>query len=230
MPSKALRLGSLPKSVRDGFRSAMALSDEVVARIGQWVKAHIELVGSPEFDSSDIERAAAEFGITPADFAHAVSLLMTILVAGDEKPGEITPALLEELGFSDSEKKIRLLVPTDIPFEDIEYSRQKGLAVQSAIPTLEDIDVLCDLRAVFRRFPSASDSQSHTSKVTVLLGFEAVLVLNLELNDASGKNTPCVFQVSEKGLRNLIKTLQEGLEQIQIVRISQPSRRTATSS
>ena len=61
-------------------------------------------------------------------------------------------------------------------------------------------------------------SEKHRSGVQTLLGFEPVVIVNMELNDASGDEHPTIFQVSEQGLRNLIKTLQESLAQVDIVK------------
>lgn len=148
-----------------------------------------------------------------------VSLAMTLLHAAERRAD-----LLKQLDLNEFEKKVQVLLqPIDVPAPDLEYSRQRGLVLRSAIPTLADVDALCDLRAVFRHLPSGSKSESHTSKVGALLGFEPVAIVALELNDASGNDKPFVFQVSEQGLRNLIKTLQETLAQLEIVRNMKPA-------
>lgn len=216
MPEARQIRGLIPARVIDSFRSALSLSNEKLDSVARWFSNHREFLTDREIEPSIFERAAEELGISQSELAGTVSLIMTFLVA--QKPsGELDADYIREAGLADQEPHIRrLLSLVDIPSSEVEYSRQKGLALQSAIPTLDDVDVLCDLRVVFRRFPSATRSQEHIQDVKALLGLEPVIIINLELNDSTGKDVPCLFQVSEGGLRNLIKTLQEGLEQLEI--------------
>ena len=217
MPNGSSLRGAIPSNVLESFRSALELSNDKLQGIGKWLSAHRDFVGDREIEPSLFERAAAELSITPAEFAGALSLVMTLLVS-QRRPREIDHEYLKRLGLGAQSDKVDVLLgAVDIPASEVEYTRQKGLALQSAIPTLDDVDILCDLRAVFRRLPSASQSDQHLENVKLLLGFEPVVIVSLELNDSTGKDTPCLFQVSEAGMRHLIKTLQESLVQLEIV-------------
>jgi hypothetical protein len=61
------------------------------------------------------------------------------------------------------------------------------------VPTLDDVDAVCDLRGIFSALPSGSKLGSHASEVRKFLGLEAVAIISLELNDASGEDNSCVF-------------------------------------
>lgn len=221
-----LSLPSIPKSTRDSFRSILALPDKKLTALGSWVNSNIETLSSGEMDRLDPQSIANELGVTRSDVIAVISLAMTLLHSIEGQA-----AIIGDLGLTDLDARIKLLLaPINVPLRDLEYSRQKGLAFRSAIPTLEDVDALCDLRAVFRRLPSGSSSESHTSKVNELLGFEPVAIIGLELNDSSGNDKPYVFQVSEQGLRNLIKTLEETLAQMEIVRRVKPMATTPLTS
>jgi hypothetical protein len=210
--------GPIPQDVRESFRSALSLPSEKLQQIGQWIKGHPDFIGNRELDPSDLERASADLGMAESEFAGALSLVATLLFFS-ERPGQLTANDLRNLGLGDQEEKVRLLLTAiDIPAGDLEYSRQKALLLRSAIPTLDDVDALCDLRAIFRRVPSASASSTHLSSVKILLGFQPVAIVSLQLNDAAGQDSAYVFQVSEQGLRHLVKTLQEALAQVEIVK------------
>jgi hypothetical protein len=211
---------ALPKAVREGFQAAISLPTETLQKIAQWLKANPDFIAK-EYDSSDLERSAAALNLTEVEFAQALSLIGTLLVYG-EHPGDIGD--LKDLGLTDYQDKVKLLLAAvDISQDEIGYSRQKGMVLRSAIPTLDDVDALCDLRAVFARLPSASSSEKHLQKVNSLLGFEPVAIVSLQLNNAAGKDDAPVFQVSETGLRNLIQTLQETLGQLEIIKKAQKS-------
>ncbi len=213
-----LRLNSVPNQVSETFRSVLGFPDKTLSALGTWIKANIEAFTSGEFDRLDSKAIESTLQLTESDVLSAASLAMTILHADNKA------ALIKEMGLSNFEKKIEvLLAPIDIPSRDLEYSRQKGFALRSAIPTLDDVDALCDLRAVFRHLPSGSTSSSHASKVRELIGLEPVAIIGLEFNDSSGNDRPYVFQVSEQGLRNLIKTLEEALAQMEVIRSMKPS-------
>jgi hypothetical protein len=167
MPEISVAQSPVPKSVREGFRATLSLPADALQEIGRWIKAHPDFIGTSEFEPADFERAAADLNLTEFEFAQALSLVGTLLVYGDQ-PGDVNA--LKDLGLTDQQDKVQvLLAAADIPHDEIEYSRQKGLVLRSAIPTLEDVDALCDLRAVFRRLPSASSTDRHIKNVKALL-------------------------------------------------------------
>jgi hypothetical protein len=81
--------------------------------------------------------------------------------------------------------------------------------------------VLCDLRAIFKRFPSASTSDEYERDVKLLLGFEPIILVSLGLNDTADNNTVATFQLTEKNLHSLIKTLQDALAQVETAKLQQ---------
>jgi hypothetical protein len=208
------RAAHIPKGLRETFRSALGLPMDTLKQIGEWIKGHPDFIENQEVDSSELESAATALKLTKSEFAGALSLVATLLFSGNTPDG-----FLKELGLGDHEEKARLLLSAvALPSAEVEYSRQKSLALGSAIPTLDDVDALCDLRAVFGRLPSGSSSEAHLKQVKTILGFEAVVVVGMKLNDAAGEDSAYVFQVSERGLHNLIKTLQQAMEQVHLIK------------
>ena len=213
-------MASLPKEILERFRPVLNLPDEKLRGINQWVKSNTRVLTDSNFKASEIRAAAADIGIDQRDLLQAISFLGTLMF-GAEVSGSADAEALKELGLGDlSEKAAILLHGIQISAEEAEYSRQKGLYVNFVMPTLESVDVLCDLRAIFRRLPSPSRSEEHERDVKVLLGFEPMVLVSLELNDAADKDSVCAFQVPERGLRSLIKTLQEALIQVEMLKES----------
>src|ERR1035441_5935275 len=127
MPEINVAKRPVPKSVREGFRATLSLPAETLQEIGRWIKTHPDFIGTREFEPADFERAAADFSLTEFEFAQALSLVGTLLVYGDQ-PGDINA--LKDLGLSDQQEKVQLLLAAaDIPHDEIEYSRQKGLVL-----------------------------------------------------------------------------------------------------
>ena len=214
---------SITASARKGFRSVLSLPVDSLTTIGRWVKDHIEALVFGDIADSDVEALAKQIGVHPAEIANALSLSMTVLMNSDHPGISREWNAPEPLGLEDLRSSLNvLLAPVDIPHDDLIKLRQNSFASRSVIPTLSDVDVLCDLRAIFRSFPSGNPSEKHRTGIQTLLGFEPVAIVSLELNDASGGDHPAIFQVSESGLRNLLKTLEEGLAQIEIIKKELP--------
>jgi hypothetical protein len=186
------------------------MPNERLQAINKWAVAHKEMFADPEAELPEPDPAAAEIGLRKSDFVAAISLIGTVLL-GDTNA--------EELGIADLAEPLKtLLAGLHLPPEQAEYARQKGLALQSGIPTLESANALCDLRAIFRRLPSPGAVGASETGVKTLLGFEPVVLVSLALNDAVGNDNAILFQVSERNLRNLLKSIQQALSQIEVVK------------
>ena len=130
---------------------------------------------------------------------------------------------LKSRGVNEVEKVRSLLEGISLPSKDAVYIPQKTSALNTVLPTLDDVDAICDLRAIFQKYPAPNHSESQEKGVQTLLGFEPIVLVGLELNDPLANSTTCNFQVSEKGLRALLKTLAEALLQVEIVKKKQAS-------
>jgi hypothetical protein len=123
---------------------------------------------------------------------------------------------LEDLGVEDVVEKGKLLLEgIDTSPSNAEYIRRKEFAIRSVLPILEDVNIVCELRAVFGRFPSPNSSDEHKEQVKRFLGFEPLVLISLELRDEVGNKTVCNFQLTEKNLQQLLKTLGEASIQIE---------------
>lgn len=223
MPEARFASGAIPSRVLEKFRSLLLLPDEKLKAINQWAKTHLQVLVDSQFEGFEVRSAAGEIGVHESELALAASLIASLLFSADVL-GSIDIADLKEIGLGDLEEKGRLLLDgIMLPARELEYARQKGLAAQSVVATLEGAEALCDLRAVFGRLPSPSRSETHVRNVRTLLGFEPVVLVSLGLNDSVGNDTSTNFQITERPLRDLIKTLQEALAQLEIVKETKQS-------
>lgn len=212
----------IPRGLLPRFKSVLSLPDERLRAINEWAKAHLSTVIDQDIGGLELRSIASEIGISRSDLLAAFSVLGTVLVGDDAdqaSPIDSYVAELREIGLGDVADKARVLLDgIEVAPKTAEYVRQKGIALQSAVPTLAAAEVVCDLRGVFRRFPSPSPSSTHERNVKTLLGLEPVVLVRLDLNNPSGLDVAYSFQATETGLRYLLKTLREAATQLEILR------------
>lgn len=217
----------IPRLILDRFRSILSLPEEKLRQINQWAKTRLRDLVEGEIQDPELRSTANEIGITQPHLLDAISLIVTAVFSG-ESPGSVDIeyfiSALQEGSLGNMAEGARVLFNgIEMPSREAEYIRQKQLAAQSVIATLRSADVLCDLRAVFRRFPSPSRSETHEKNAKALLGFEPIILVSLQLSDPANNNTMCTFQATEKVLTNLLKTLEESLTQLKILKGIKPS-------
>ena len=87
----------------------------------------------------------------------------------------------------------------------------------SILPTLEDIDVACDLRPIFEGYVypiPEKDGARHTK----LLGFGYHVLIELKTEDSKGGTHRFAFQVTEKTLGDMQLSLKRAAEQLDILK------------
>ncbi len=208
----------IPLALRNLFRSGLSAREEDLRKINAWARSNIRQVVAGEVDADAV---AEELAVPRPEVYQALQLIANVILRG-EPLGSVDPdayaAALDVAG-GDLAAKARILLDSiQVEPSEAEYARQKAIASQSILPTLESVGALCELRAVFQDYPSPNISKLHREEVGRLLGFEPIVVVGLELNDSSGNDTSPAFQVTEKGLRNMLKTLEDALVQLEVVR------------
>ena len=188
-------------------------------KINEWVRSHQQVLLEGGLPSREAQAAADSIGVTRQDFYNALSLLSTLLFT--QKPEdfatqpsiEFYAAQLKEISLGDKIEKAQLLFKgIQLSPDEIEYTRQKSFVTQYLMPILEDLQVTCDLRAIFRSLPSGSTtSEDHENRLQTLLGFTPIAIVSLELNDAAGNEDVSTFQLTESDLKFVIKIFQEAL-------------------
>lgn len=95
------------------------------------------------------------------------------------------------------------------------YMRSKN--ENAVLPTLEDIEVVCDLRPIFEDwvYPlPETQSVQHTK----LLGFTHIVLVELVTEDTSGRRHRLAFQMTQDMLQDLEAALRRAHEQLDILK------------
>jgi len=89
----------------------------------------------------------------------------------------------------------------------------------AVLPTLEDMDIVCDLRPVFEDtvFPIP---EAIPVRHTKLLGYSYVVLMELSTEDSGGRSRRLGFQMNEVQLMDLQAALQRAREQLDILKAS----------
>jgi hypothetical protein len=219
MPEVETKTGlQLPTGLRELFRSGLSSREEELAKINAWAKSNVRLLLMGE---ADFDAAAEDLAVPNQEVYRSLQLIATLLYRSDPVGSvdvEGYAAALEETG-SDLPAKARILLDgIQLDRSEAEFARQRGMVSQAILPTLSSASALCELRAIFQDLPSPSATKSHREAVSKLLGFEPMVVVGLELNDSSGNDSSCTFQMTEKSLRNIVKTFEDALVQLEVMR------------
>jgi len=210
---------AIPEQLVRVFRAALSMPEEDLRKINGWARSNVLSLVAGDFNP---EVLSEELGVPSVGIYRAGQMISSVLFLS-EPPGavdlDILGAALTEMGEGQRVGNARTLLDgVRLDPSDAEYARQKSFVSQVVLPTLESIAAVCDLRGVFKSMPSPSMAKSHRRAVSNLLGFEPLAVVGIELSDASGNESTCSFQVNEKGLRTIVKTLEEALQQLEVLR------------
>lgn len=211
----------LPKTFVQTFRRAASLADDKLKAINAWAKSHQDLLLAAEPDFG----VAESLGMGEQQFLNAYSVIFYFLYFSESKGPDLGRFIqtLRSQGLADLAETARILLDgITVDPSKVEYMRQKSLATQSVLPTIGRVDAVCDLRGVFRGFPSPNVSNSHIERTKALLGFEPIAIISVTVNDAAGQDHVSVFQCTRRVLQNLLDTLHEAAEQMERIALDQP--------
>jgi hypothetical protein len=212
MPDRGFTF-DVPKFLQDRLQFLFTLPQEKWQLLREFVQAHLQQVLEDKDLEDEVRTLSAQLDVSRSAVYAALSFIGSLCIAlGDQEPehtSHLLAQIVNEAGLGSVSEQLKLLMEeAKISPQAAAYHRQKAIALQSILPTLDDVDIVCDLRLIFRRLPSPSRSEQHEESVKALLGFEPVAIMNLELSDSAGEKSVSVFQLTENGLRNLQKTLE----------------------
>lgn len=87
----------------------------------------------------------------------------------------------------------------------------------AVLPTLEDIDVVCDVRPIFEDYVYPIPQRTRTSH-TKLLGFSYMVLMELAAEDFEGRSHKLSFQMTEDTLADFKAALQRVSDQLDILK------------
>jgi hypothetical protein len=200
------------------IRIGLSLPDEKLKTLNAWAKKNYASLITSEFSDTSVYD---QLNIPAEPFYGACSAITSYLFDNDVPNLDAYGEQLKKQGLGDLTEKLKILLSGINPTPaDIELVRRRTISTQSVVPTLDDVDCVCELRAVFRSMPGPFQAEQYREKAKALLGFEPVVLVNITTNDANNNENSCVFQATENGLRSLIRTLEEAAGQLEVVKQS----------
>jgi hypothetical protein len=211
-------LPPLSASALERMRAGLSLPDDTLKKIGEWAKDNYQVLIGNEFDEPAVNE---RLGVPAFQYYGALSVITALVFSSEPLSVEAYLEELKKQGLGDVTEKARLLLG-GMAFdpEVADLAKQRALAVQSVVPTVNTVDCVCELRAIFRHAPSPNQSTEHVRDVGILLGFEPMVLVNIDLNDAAGVDHACNFQLTERSLKAVLKVLEEAMTQLQAIKES----------
>ena len=178
-------------------------------------------------ESFDLERALPSPAIgassmLPEQFLKCARSIKDLLEAWQASSAHL-PDLQHDLlllGFSTREiARLGILLERLLPvrarvFADfMRFEHETGV-----LPTLEDLNVVCDIRPIFDTHVSLDTADAE--RPPKLLGFSYIVLLGLLAEDFEGKTSRLSFQMTEQKLADLQVALQRARDQIAILKAS----------
>jgi hypothetical protein len=202
---------------RRGLRTLFSLDDKGWKVIENWFLTTDsfnpdEALSSPAFVASSL---------TPDQTTESVEVLQFMLEAwhmyGLEPQAIQRDLMLLGRSAADIERLGQLLQRLS-PVKDRAYAGYMRLEHENAVlPTLEDIDVVCDLRPVFEDYvyPSPKIASTQHKK---LLGFTYLVLAELQTEDSMGRKQRLAFQMTENSLKDLESAIRRAQDQLDILK------------
>jgi hypothetical protein len=167
-----------------------------------------------------LQQLVAASSILPEQFSEAADLVRYLLYSWREY----------DLHLSDIEEDLLLLgchesdIKTIIEFLETLSSVRDGVwsknyeRVQQldGLPTMDNINILCDARAVFGGFPDAAEQAGRGYKT--LLGLKPIIIMEILSSDNYGRRQRTAFQMSEKEFESFRRIITRAQEQLAIMK------------
>ena len=207
--------GSPSSHFQRDLKTLLDLDDEAWGMLADW------FLTTTDFDSEQASPALAASALLPVQFNQSADVLKYILESwymyGLQLP-EIQRDLLLLNCPRDRIERLGSLLERLRPVRDRVYREYMRFDHENAVlPTLEDVDVVCDLRPVFEDtvFPIP---EAKLVRHTKLLGYSYMVLADLSTEDPDGRKRRMAFQMTEATLADLQTTLQRAKEQLDILK------------
>jgi hypothetical protein len=212
--------GGFPNSrFLKGLKVFFALNDQEWDVIAKW------LLETDSFDPRDFASSPliVNSSLTPDKFMEGVEVLQFLFEAWSIYGLDIREIQrdLMLLGFPGEQiERLGGLLQRVGPVRERAYNHYMRSESENAVlPTLEDIDVVCDLRPIFEDFVYPAPMTQNV-KHTKILGFTHMVLVELVTEDTSGRTHRLAFQMTEEGLYDFEATLRRAHEQLDILKAS----------
>jgi len=204
---------------RRGLRTLFSLDDKGWEVVENW------FLTTESFDPDEALSVPAlvASSLTPDQLTESVEVLQFILEAWymyDLEPQAIQRDLML-LGRSAEEiERLGPLLERLSPVRERAYTSYMRSEHENAVlPTLEDIDVVCDLRPIFEDYVYPLRKRKlATTHHKQLLGFTYMVLAELHTEDIMGRTHRLAFQMTEQMLKDLEAAVRRAQDQLDILK------------
>jgi hypothetical protein len=217
MELKVLGANGPPDEFADDLKTLLALDSSAWAVLRQW------FLTTDSFDTEEAisSPAIAASPLLPDQFRQCVRALQYLLESWHASALELPDLQRDLLALGVPTQEIdRLGVLLDhlSPVRLRAYTHFMRYEHENAVlPTLEDIDVVCDVRPIFEDYVYPIPKKSTVSH-TKLLGFSYMVLMELLAEDFEGNTHKLSFQMTEDTLADFRVALQRASEQLDILK------------
>lgn len=209
--------GSPSNGFQKDLKVLFALDDREWEVIAKWFLETDTLDPNNAVSSPPIVASS----LTPGQFIESVEVLQFIFEAWSIH-GLSVQEIQRDLMLLDSPgeqiERLGALLRRLSPVRERAYKHYMRAESQNAVlPTLEDIDVVCDLRPIFEDsvYPlPRTQSVQHTK----ILGFTHMVLMELVTEDTTGRSHRLAFQMTEDTLKDFEAALHRAHEQLDILK------------
>jgi hypothetical protein len=168
----------------------------------------------------NIPRAVAASSMLPEQFSEAAGLIRSFLYAWREfnlQLSDIEGDLLL-LGCTDAEIKIAIdLFDRLSVVRDQVWARNiSSVQELDGLPTIDNINIICDARAVFGGFPDGAETATDSYKT--FLGLKPLVIMEIISSDNYGRERRMAVQMNEESFEWFRKTIAKAQEQFAILK------------
>ncbi len=217
MELKVLGPGEPPDDFADNLKTLLSAQPPVWDALARW------FLSTDSFDVDDAVSSPAVISgpMAPAQFTNCVDVIRYLLESWRETGKQLSDLqqdlLILGLGAAEVDQLGTLLKRLE-PIKDRVYASFMRFEHENAIlPTLEDIDVVCDIRPVFEDYVYPL-RENRAVDYTKLLGFSYMVLMELLTEDIEGKTRKIAFQMSENTLADFQIALKRASEQLDILK------------
>jgi hypothetical protein len=204
-----------------GLKTLFDVEEEAWDDLAKW------FLTTESFDDIDDSSspAVATSSLLPEQFSDCVYTLRFILEAWQREDLQLLDIQrdLFTLGY-DNDKIDRLSTTLLLRIEPVKkrvYASFIRFEHENAIlPTIEDIDVVCDIRPIFEDYVFPAPAKGKGVDYKKILGFSYMVLVELLSEDIEGKTRKLSFQMNEKSLEDLQSALQRAREQLDMLKDS----------
>jgi hypothetical protein len=217
MELKVFGANGPPDEFANDFKALLALDSSAWEIVGKW------FLTTDSFDTEEAisSPAIATSPLLPEQFrqcARALQYLLESWHASALQLADLQRDLLV-LGVATQDiDRLGLLLERLGPVRQRAYTHFMRFEHENAVlPTLEDIDVVCDVRPIFEDYVYPIPERNTVSH-TKLLGFSYLVLMELLTEDFDGNTHRLSFQMTEGTLADFRVALQRATEQLDILK------------